>query len=75
MWWDLTWGKDVLERGGRCADANHRRAREGRADHDGTSRRPMTERVRGELRCRGTSRAVAAILSHPALAVGAEIRG
>ncbi len=65
----------MLERGERCADANHRRAGEGRADHDGTSRKPMAERAPGELRCRGTSRAVAAILSHRALAVGAEIRG
>jgi hypothetical protein len=34
----------------------------------------MTERTRGELRYRGNERAVAAILSHRALATGAEIR-
>jgi hypothetical protein len=76
VWWDLTWEKDVLEPGGRCADANHRRAGEGRDDHDGTSHGAMARQARGELRCHGTSRIVAATLScRRALAVGAEIRG
>ena len=35
-WWNLTWGKDVLEPGERCAEANRRRAGEGRDDHAGT---------------------------------------
>ena len=75
MWRDLTLGKDVLEPRERCADANHCRAGEGRADHDGTFEGATAERVRGELRRRGTSRAIAAILKHRALAAGAESRG
>ena len=61
-WWNLTWGKDVLEPGERCADANHRRAGEGRDDHDGTSPGAMARQARGELRCHGTLRIVAATL-------------
>ena len=73
VWWDLTWGKDVLEPGERCADVTHRRTGEGRTDHDGTSCGTTDERGRGDLRCRATSGAVVAILSHLALAGGRKL--
>jgi hypothetical protein len=73
-WWDLTWRKDVLEAGERCADANHRRAGEGRADHDRRPPGATTQWDCGELRCRGTSRIIAATHRRRALAVGAVIR-
>jgi hypothetical protein len=74
-WWNLTWGKDELEPGERRADANQRRAGEGQADRDGTSYGATAEPTRDELRYRGTSRAITAILSNRAPAVGTEIRG
>ena len=74
-WWDLTWGKDVLEPGERCGATNPLRADDGRADHDGTFCDAMAERARGDLRCRATSCAVVAILSQRALARRTEIRG
>jgi hypothetical protein len=64
----------VLEAGERCGDLNYRRAGEGRADHNGTLWGATADRDCGDLRCRLTSRIVAATLRHRALAVGAVIR-
>ena len=72
--WDLTWRKDVLEAGDSCGDLNHRRAGEGRADHNGTLCGATADRDCGDLRCRDTSRIVAPTFRRRALAVGAVIR-
>jgi hypothetical protein len=72
--WDLTWRKDVLEAGESCGDMNHRRAGDGLADHNGTLWGATADRDCGDLRCRGTSRIIAATLRHRALAVGPVIR-
>jgi hypothetical protein len=74
VWRALTPGKDVLEPGERCAGATRRRAGGDWADHDGTFGAATAERARGDSRCRGTSRAAIAILSHSALAVRTGIR-
>jgi hypothetical protein len=59
VWWGLTRRKDVLEAGARCADANHRRADEGQADHNGTFCGVVADWNCGELRCRDPSCIVA----------------
>ena len=64
----------MLEPGERCAGATGRRAGGDWADHDGTLGAATAERARGNSRCRGTSRAAIAILSHSALAVRTGIR-
>jgi hypothetical protein len=72
--WHLTWRKDVLEAGEGCGDLNHRRSGEDRANHNGTFCGATADWDCGDLRRRGTSRIVAATLSHRALAVAAVIR-
>jgi hypothetical protein len=60
----------------RADDARTRTTAESaRVDHDGQTSGVLIERTRGKLRYRGNERAVAAIVSHRALARGAEIRG